>query len=195
MTRHLHGVLAALALLVVSAAAEEGEFSAESTANSWNLAGEEKARFEGKVVDILCELTGDCPADCGAGRRQLGILRDADGALLLAAKNTQPLFTGARLDLVPSCNEAVEVDGLMGGDPEESPTRIYQVQLIRRVGEPAFAKTNQWTKRWDERHPDLAKAKGRWFRKDPRVNSRIAAEGYLGLGLEIDEEFKAYLFE
>ena len=178
-----------------SAAQDVGPYAAGSQARPWNLVGEEKARFEGKVVDIVCELTGDCPEDCGAGRRQLGLLRDADGVLLIAAKNTQPAFTGAGLDLLPYCNEAVEVDGLIVGDPEESPTRIYQIQLIRRAGEAEFSKTNRWTKIWNENHPDLAKAKGPWFRKDPRVNARIAAEGYLGLGLETDEAFKAYLFE
>ncbi len=51
-------------------------------ADSWGLPGEKEVRFEAKVVDILCELTGDCPADCGAGKRQLGLLKD-DGTLVL----------------------------------------------------------------------------------------------------------------
>ena len=43
-------------------------------AEEWGLPGEEVVRFEAKVVDILCELTGDCPADCSDGTRQLGLL-------------------------------------------------------------------------------------------------------------------------
>src|SRR3546814_18758578 len=45
-------------------------------ANSWGLPNEEIVRFEAKVVDVLCELSGDCPADGGAGRRQLGLVTD-----------------------------------------------------------------------------------------------------------------------
>ena len=35
-------------------------------AEEWGLPEEEVARFEAKVVDVLCELSGDCPAGCGA---------------------------------------------------------------------------------------------------------------------------------
>ena len=37
-------------------------------------------------------------------------------------------------------------------------------------------------------NPD-AKGKGPWFRRDPRVNEIIAREGYLGLGLEVDQTY------
>src|SRR3546814_12122783 len=47
-------------------------------ANSWGLPNEEIVRYEAKVVDVLCELSGDCPADGGAGRRQLGLVTDED---------------------------------------------------------------------------------------------------------------------
>ena len=36
-------------------------------AEEWGIEFEEKARFEAKVVDILCELSGDCPDNCGGG--------------------------------------------------------------------------------------------------------------------------------
>src|SRR3546814_4180915 len=55
-------------------------------ANSWGLPNEEIVRFEAKVVDVLCELSGDCPADGGAGHRQLGLVTD-DGTLILPVKN------------------------------------------------------------------------------------------------------------
>ena len=48
------------------------DFSQGSEAKTWNLYAEQSARFEAKVVDILCELTGDCPTDCGGGVRQRG---------------------------------------------------------------------------------------------------------------------------
>ncbi len=38
-------------------------------AEEWGLPDEEVVRFEAKVVDIACELTGDCPANCGGGAR------------------------------------------------------------------------------------------------------------------------------
>ena len=59
--------LAAVALLSAPASAQD--FSAKSEAKSWNLYAEVPARFEAKVVDIMCELAGDCPSDCGGGTR------------------------------------------------------------------------------------------------------------------------------
>ena len=51
---------------------------AASAADEWGIEFEEKVRFEAKVVDILCELSGNCPANCGGGKRQLGLLKDDD---------------------------------------------------------------------------------------------------------------------
>jgi chaperone required for assembly of F1-ATPase len=42
-------------------------------AEEWGIDGEEKARLTVKVVDIACELSGNCPAKCGEGKRQLGL--------------------------------------------------------------------------------------------------------------------------
>lgn len=169
------------------ARADAADYSTDSKANSWGLVGEQKARFSAKVVDILCELSGDCPADCGAGARQIGLLRQADNKLIPVNKNIQTVFSGAVDDLLPYCGEMVEVDGLMVG--EDIPAQYYQVQLIRRAVDDKFVKTNQFTKVWNRENPELAKAKGPWFRKDPRVNARIEAEGRLGLGLETDAAF------
>ena len=192
-----HSVLlgAALALgVAIAATAQEGAFSADSQAGNWNLVGEEKARFSARVVDILCEIAGDCPADCGGGARQLGLVRDADDALVVVSKNGQPLFNGAVDDLLPYCNEAVEVDGLLIGDDPANPAQIYQVQLIRRAGEADWSKTNRWTDAWAARNPEAAPLPGPWFRKDPRVQALIARDGHLGLGPDIDRAFIEYLF-
>ena len=121
--------------------------------------------------------------------------RSSDGVLVLANKNVQPAFTGANLDLLPYCNQEVEVDGLLVGLPEYTPAKMYQVQLIRRKGEAEWSKTNRWTKEWAAANPEAAEAKGPWFRKDPRINALIERDGYLGLGLEKDAAFKKYLFE
>jgi hypothetical protein len=178
--------------LTVSDALAEGEFSAGSKAKNWNLLGQENAIFEGKVVDALCVLTGDCPEDCGAGKRQMGILRTVDGQFLLANKNTQPAFTGATVDLAPYCGQTVEVDGLLVGDPNVTPglgsAKLYQVQTVRVAGADEPKKTNLWTKDWRKRNADVG-GKGPWFRRDPAVNAAIEANGRLGLGDEADQQY------
>jgi len=190
MMRHL--IAAAALILATAPALAEGEFSAGSKAKSWNLFGEETARFEGKVVDALCLLTGDCPADCGAGKRQMGILRSSDDRFLLANKNGQPAFTGATVDLVAYCGQTVEVDGLLVGDRDITPglgeAKLFQVQTVRILGEGAAKKTNLWTRDWKQRNPD-AGGKGPWFRRDPRVTEQIKAHGRLGLGAEADRKY------
>lgn len=170
------------------------DFSAGSEAVSWNLYAEQPARFEAKVVDILCEITGDCPADCGAGKRQLGLVRSADSVLVYPNKNNQPVFSGAANELLPYCGQQVEVDGLMISDPDiAGATNIYQLQKIRSVGATDWVKANKWTKDWQAANPDN-QGKEPWFRRDPRVNARLAETGYLGLGLDVDATFIKELF-
>jgi hypothetical protein len=185
-------VTAAALILAAAPALAEGDFSAGSQAKSWSLLGEEKARFVGRVVDALCLLTGDCPADCGAGKRQMGILRAADGRFLLVNKNGQPAFTGATVDLVPYCGRTVEVDGLLVGDRDVTPglgdAKLFQVQTVRIPGEEEAAKTNLWTKDWKKRNPDVG-GKGSWFRRDPRVMEQIEAHGRFGLGAAEDQKY------
>ena len=166
--------LLALAL-ALPAAAQAQDFSAGSAAKSWGLLGEEMARFEAQVVDVLCELGGDCPEDCGGGARQLGLLRSADGVLVMPMKNGQPVFSGAVADLLPYCGETVEVDGLLVGEPEARPA-------------------NRFTEAWATANPEAAAEGGEWFRADPDVRARIEAEGYLGLGPEVDAAFIAEWF-
>jgi hypothetical protein len=163
------------------------DFSANSEARSWNLEGEQPARFEARVTDILCELTGDCPADCGAGKRQMGLVRTADNVLVLAIKNSQPAFSGAAVDMALYCNQTVEVDGLLINNPDLGARNVYMVQKVR-VGDGEWAKANQFTAVWAKQNAQ-AKGKGPWFRRDPRIKALIAQFGYLGLGPEIDKAF------
>ncbi len=157
---------------------------AESQARSWNLTGEEKARFSAKVVDILCEVSGKCAEKCGAGSYQLGLLTEG-GKLIPVNKNGQTSFNGAVSDLLPLCGKTVEVDGLLVG--EEVPAKLYQIQLIKQEGQD-WAKANRHTKDWKEKFPDVD-GKGPWFRRDPRVLSILEKDGYLGLGEEADKKF------
>ena len=107
-----HHALFSCALVVsasLSMSAFAKDFSEGSQAKEWNLYGEVKSTFSGKVVDIMCELTGDCPANCGDGKRNLGIVRDADNKLIMVLKNRQAAFNGATEDLLPYCNKTVDV--------------------------------------------------------------------------------------
>ena len=175
-------------LACVAAPAMAQDFSEGSEAKPWNLYAEQPARFEAKVVDILCELTGDCPANCGDGKRQLGLLRSADGVLVYPNKNSQPAFTGAALELAPYCQAEVEVDGLMIEDPDLNVKNVYLIQKIRNVGDAEWTKANSWTKKWAKANPE-AEGKGPWFRRDPRIKAMISENGYLGLGLDVDDAF------
>ncbi|MEM9870916.1 MAG: hypothetical protein AAF822_06645 [Pseudomonadota bacterium] len=188
MLKHL---TALVALIATPLAAQD--FSEGSEARSWNLYAEVPAKFEAKVVDLVCEFTGDCPADCGAGKRQLGLLRTADDVLVLAMKNSQPAFTGAAVELQPFCNQVITVDGLLIDDPELGARNVYLVQTIVPPGATETIKANQWTKSWAAEHPEAA-GKGPWFRRDPEIKEIIETEGYLGLGLEVDEAFIAENF-
>ena len=178
-------IRALIATLVLALPAAAQDFSEGSEASSWNLSAEKPAKFEARVVDILCELSGDCPPNCGDGARQLGLVRAADEVLVFPNKNSQPAFTGAAVELLPFCGKDVVVDGLLIEDPELGATNIYLVQTIAAAsgGEPV--KANRWTEIWAERNPDVG-GDGPWFRRDPRVTSEIEEEGWFGLGPEAD---------
>jgi len=183
-------MLGVAAALFAAPALAEGEFAKGSQVTGWdNLQGRENATFRAAVVDVICALTGDCPEDCGGGARQMALLREADGALILAAKNAEPLFTGATEDLAPYCGQTVTVDGLLVGDPALTGTKFYQVFLIRREGHEGSAKAERWSRIWKREHKDLAKKDGPWFRHDPAVQRAIEENGYLGLGADVDRAF------
>ena len=187
-TTMLRAAAFAGAVAIAMSSAFAKDYSQGSKAKEWGLLGEEKALFSGKVVDLLCELAGDCADNCGDGNRNLGIVRADDGKLITVLKNRQPAFNGATEDLLPYCNKDVDVDGTMIGEDENSPSRFYLVQLIRETGTEKWKKTNLWTKRWAQKNPD-AKGKGPWFRRDPRVKKQIEAEGHFGLGHAADQKF------
>lgn len=184
-------IATALALLAAPLAAQD--FSVGSEARSWNLYAEVPATFDARVVDVMCEVAGDCPANCANGERQLGLLRSVDGVLVSVLKNNQPAFTGAVVDLLPYCGQDVTVDGLMIEDEDFPISNIYLVQRVK-TADGGWAKASQFTKVWAANTPEAA-GKGPWFRRDPRIKAEIARDGYLGLGLEIDTPFIEYYFE
>lgn len=178
-------LLAALAAAVLAGPSPAQDFTAGSEAKPWGPYAEAPARFVATVTDALCAVAGDCPADCGAGRRQMALLRKADGALIYPLKNAQPVFSGAANELLPFCGQPVEVDGLMISDHDLGAANVYLVQRIRAEGAADWITANRWTRDWQAANPD-ATGKQPWFRRDPRIRAAIAATGYFGLGSEKD---------
>jgi hypothetical protein len=164
---------AALAVLAVA-----GPFAARA-ADEWGLIGEEIARFEATVVDIRCELTGDCPAACGGGARQLGLLTGG-GKLILAHKNGVA-FAGATVELAPFCAKRVVADGLFATNRGVT---VFALQFVRLAPDGKWRRANRFTNAWAEANGVAAtsQAAKRWFRNDPRVQALIAEGGPLGLG-------------
>ncbi len=171
-------VLAALALSLAGA-------GGAGAASSWGLPGEEIARFEAKVVDILCELTGDCPANCGEGRRQLGLLGD-DGTLVLAVKNAGA-FTGAAADLAPFCGRRVVADGLF---TTNRGVRLFALQFVREAPDGKWRCANRFVQEWGrENGVEVPKCGfSKWFRQDATIREIIEKDGVFGIpGLKATE--------
>jgi hypothetical protein len=157
---------------------------AAQAANSWGLPEEEIARFEATVVDVLCELTGDCPAGCGGGKRQLGLLTD-EGRLVLPVKN-QTVFSGAADELIDFCAKRVIADGLFTTNRGHT---IFALQFVKEAPDGKWRRANRFLPKWAERNgldPDDKKVK-QWFRHDPVVKRLIAEQGKLGLGPAADK--------
>jgi hypothetical protein len=177
LTRGL--ALAALGLMMLAQAPAQA-------AQEWGLPEEEVARFDAKVVDILCELTGDCPANCGGGTRQLGLL-DAEGKLILAIKNFTA-FSGAADELIDFCGKVVTADGLF---TTNRGYRIFALQFVREAPDGTWQRANRFLVKWAESNgvaADSPEAK-QWFRNDPRVKALIEKDGILGLGPDADEAY------
>jgi hypothetical protein len=170
---------ALVAVVLVSAGAARA-------AESWGLAGEQTARFEATVVDLLCELTGDCPADCGAGKRQLGLLKD-DGTLVLPLKN-QVIFAGGAAELIGYCGRRVVADGLMVTNRGHS---FFALQFVKGAPDGKWRRANRFLPKWAAENGVGPKSPTalRWFENDPRVKDLIARDGKLGLGLEADRTY------
>ena len=164
----------AAALLFAGSVAISGIAAA---ANSWGLPEEVEARFDAQVTDVLCVLSGDCPEDCGAGSRLLGLLQD-DGTLVLPLKNAGP-FTGPTADLIPFCNQRVTVDGLF---TTNYGVTTFAVQFVRPEG-GKWRGANGFVRQWANERGLEAKDKKarRWMRHDEAILELIEEQGVLGL--------------
>ena len=152
-------------------------------AKSWGITGEEEAMFTATVVDIACELTGDCPENCGNGTRQLG-LKTEDQGVILVAKNLT-LYTGAAEELVGFCGQEIEVDGLF---TENQNIRFFQLQKMRPVG-GKWEKADRFLDAWAETNDSSSRKAKKWYTRDPRVETILERDGKLGIGAEADAEF------
>ncbi len=164
--KHIIPTILTTALLVSAGAAKAAE--------EWGIEGEEKARFEAKVVDVLCELTGDCPKNCGDGKRQLGLLK-GDGKLILAVKNVD-IFAGAANDLKSFCGKKIIADGLLIKNPK---IPLFALQFKRLAPDGKWSRANQFGKDWSKANDN--KAAGQWFRNDKTIKKAIAEQGVLGI--------------
>ena len=158
--------------LLLSLAIPAALFSAPAfAAEAWGLKDEKLVSFSGQVVDILCTLKGDCPAACGGGKRQLGLV--SEGRLYTAAKSNT-LFAGATKDLLPWCGRTIEIDGLLVENPAMP---ILMVQGIRETaGVGDFAPTDQFEKDWIAANGKADE----WWRADPTAKAALAENGILG---------------
>jgi hypothetical protein len=148
-------------------------------AEKLGIAGEVEVTTKGKVVDVACELTRDCPAQCGAGRRQLGIKTD-DGKLLLAAKNAVN-FMGSSRELLPYCGEEIWVDGVTTTNFGTTLLMVQRYRISEKVQwRDATQSLLDWAKA-NKVNPDSPQAE-EWMRNDPLVKKAVAKRGKTGVG-------------
>ena len=157
-------------------------------AEEWGLPEEKISRFEAKVVDVLCELTGDCPKGCGGGERQLGLL-DTNGKLILPLKNSV-IFAGTTDELIGFCGKQVIADGLLTTNRGYT---VFALQFVKGAPAGKWQRANRFLPKWAKKNglaPNSKKSK-RWFDHDPKVRNVIDKDGKLGLGLKVDKEYLA----
>ena len=170
---------AAVLIMVLAGALAGG---AAEAAEEWGIDFEKIVRFDAKVVDILCELSGDCPAQCGAGKRQLGLLRE-DGRLIMVAKN-QDLFAGASADLIQFCGQTITADGLLIENPK-APMMVLQFKRLAPDGK--WSRANWFSKAWGKANP--GKNADAWYKHHKTVLETIKKYGVYGIpGLKKEEE-------
>ena len=160
--------------IATSVALSASAFAAEG----WGINHEKVTRAEVKVVDLLCEVTGNCVPNCGNGKRQLGLLFD-NGKLVPAVKNNDP-FAGAIADLLPFCGKRIVADGLLISNPKMS---MFQLQFLRAApkGQPKgeWSGAKWFTRNWVKANP--GKKGEQWYKHDRRVTDLIAKDGVLGI--------------
>lgn len=150
---------------------------------SWPVTNANESMLTGTVVDVLCELNGNCVDNCGNGRRQLAI-KTEDSRTVLVSKNLND-YAGAADDLSLFCDQVVDVNGLF---TEHKGVRFFQVQNIKPPG-GQWQKATRFLQVWSERTGKPLSQASNWQDNDDRVQEIIKRDGVLGLGTEADQEF------
>ena len=126
----------------------------------------------GIIVDVVCELTGSCPANCGAGKRQLGV-KTADGALTPIVKGVT-IFANSIDTILPYCGKSLTLDGLLIDNPK---MRVYDAQRVKENAGDKWRMTDDFDALFQKNFGKTDE----WFRKEPRVAAEIADTGALGV--------------
>ncbi len=172
-----------LSLIVVSALLLTACASGPGKIANWPITAAEQAALSGSVVDVLCELSGNCADNCGDGSRQLGI-KTGDQGLILISKNLTN-YTGAADELIGFCGRPVEINGLF---TDHEGVRFFQVQNMREPG-GQWKKATQFNQAWAKRSGKPVGLAGKWYLNDGRVDEVLTKDGRLGIGIDADEEY------
>ena len=161
--------IASLGLLVVVAA---------RAADSYGVAGEQLLTVKGKVVDLTCELAHDCVADCGNGKRPLGLLT-GDGKLYVAAKSNT-IFAGLGHDLKAYCGKEITADGLTTTNYGST---LLMIQRFKESDTADWVETSQFALDWAKQHnaDPSGKTTEEWYRSDLTVKRAVLKRGKTGL--------------
>lgn len=160
--------------MIAAAAALAFPSGLAMAAEGWGIEHEQETRIEAKVVDLLCEVTGDCVANCGDGKRQLGLLLD-DGRLVPAVKNFD-IFAGTTDDLLPFCGKRITADGLLISNPKMP---MFALQFKREGTDGKWSRANWFGKNWSKAND--GKKPGEWYKHDPRVLETLKESGVYGI--------------
>lgn len=152
---------------------------------SWPVTGAEKTQFSGVVVDVQCELSGNCTDQCGEGRRQLAI-KTSDNAMgtVLVAKNLSN-YSGAADELWQFCEQQIDVNGLF---TEHNGIRFFQVQNVRPPG-GQWQRATQYLNAWVDRSGKSPQQAQNWHEHDERIKEILMRDGRLGLGQQADQDY------
>lgn len=145
-----------------------------SAAEGWGIQNEKVTRADAKVVDLLCEVTGNCAENCGGGKRQLGLLFD-DGRLVPVVKNFD-IFAGATADLIQFCGQRITADGLL---IESETMPLFALQFKKPLPDGDWSRANWWGKEWSKANG--GQPSNNWYIVDPLVLSTLKADGVFGI--------------
>jgi len=148
------------------------------SADSLGVHNEQIVTLKGKVVDLACEVTGNCASDCGSGKRPLGLLTE-DGKLYVAAKSNT-IFAGLLKDIVTQCGKTIIADGLTTSDHDAT---LLMIQRYKTSDNGNWVETDGFAADWSKRHstPIDSKMTEEWYRNDWVVKGAVARRGKLGV--------------